>query len=606
MSPRARFIGRYAFFGLLLTILAATLLWPIALTVVGAFAAGGEAAPGSAPGSAQSVTSGGALSYFFGPVGVLRDPLYLQGFVNSLLIATVTTLVCLVLTLPMAILSARYEFPLKNILGSFVLVPLILPPFVGAIGMRAILGRYGSLNALLWETGLASPGSGFDLLGGARFWGVVITEALHFYPILYLNIVAALANLDPALDEAAQNLGSGPWRRLWRITFPLILPGVFAGGTIVFIGALTELGTPLMFNLYTTTPVQIYWGLQEVSASPRPYALVVVMLILSVALYAVGKLVIGGRAYAMQSRASIAAKPPRLTGAAGLGATALFFVLIGVAVLPHIGVVISSFAGDGSWYGSVLPKELTLDHYSQALSHKLSVGSIRNSLVYATLAMVLCVILGVSISYMTTRVRVRGAWLLDGLAMLPLAVPGLVMAFGYVAMTLRWPFPDLQAFFLSHKWTTAAELMAVTGTAPNPLLILVIAYAVRRLPYVVRSVSAGLEQTSVQMEEASLNLGASMATTLRRITLPLVAANLIAGGLLAFSFAMLEVSDSLILAQKEQHYPITKAIFTFYERLGDGPYIASAMGVWGMALLTVTLVGAGLIMGKKMGAIFKA
>ena len=141
---------------------------------------------------------------------------------------------------------------------------------------------------------------------------------------------------------------------------------------------------------------------------------------------------------------------------------------------------------------------------------------------------------------------------------------------------------------------------------PNPIVLLFIAYAVRRLPYVVRSAAAGLEQTSGQLEEAALNLGASQLTTIRRIVVPLIMANLIAGGILAFSFSMLEVSDSLVLAQKQEHYPITKAIFEFYNRLGDGPYIASAMGVWGMALLTVTLVGAAVMMGKRMGAIFRA
>jgi iron(III) transport system permease protein len=116
---------------------------------------------------------------------------------------------------------------------------------------------------------------------------------------------------------------------------------------------------------------------------------------------------------------------------------------------------------------------------------------------------------------------------------------------------------------------------------------------------------AGLEQTSGQMEEAALNLGASRFTAVRRIIVPLIAANLIAGALLAFSFAMLEVSDSLILAQQERHYPITKAIYTFVNRLADGPYIASAMGVWGMALLTVTLVGAIILLGRKLEAIFR-
>jgi iron(III) transport system permease protein len=147
--------------------------------------------------------------------------------------------------------------------------------------------------------------------------------------------------------------------------------------------------------------------------------------------------------------------------------------------------------------------------------------------------------------------------------------------------------------------------MQVTGQAPNPMLLLVVAYAVRRLPYIVRSASAGLEQTSGSLEEAAMNLGAGTLTAIRRIVVPLILANLIAGSILVFAFSMLEVSDSLILAEKTQHYPITKAIWEFFNRLGDGPYIASAMGVWGMALLTVTLVGASLLMGKRLGAIFR-
>src|SRR5690606_37318386 len=102
------------------------------------------------------------------------------------------------------------------------------------------------------------------------------------------------------------------------------------------------------------------------------------------------------------------------------------------------------------------------------------------------------------------------------------------------------------------------------------------------------------------------NLGATTLTTIRRIVVPLITANLIAGALLAFSFSMLEVSDSLILAQRERFYPITKAIYTFAERLGDGYAIASAMGVWGMALLATTLAGSSILLGKKLGAMFRA
>ena len=135
--------------------------------------------------------------------------------------------------------------------------------------------------------------------------------------------------------------------------------------------------------------------------------------------------------------------------------------------------------------------------------------------------------------------------------------------------------------------------------------MLIIAYSVRRLPYVVRSAVAGFQQTSVSLEEAAQNLGASPARTLRRITIPLIAANLIAGGLLAFAFAMLEVSDSLILAQQQPHYPITKAIYSLLSALGDGPFLASALGVWAMIFLAITLIGASLALGKKLGALFR-
>ena len=207
------------------------------------------------------------------------------------------------------------------------------------------------------------------------------------------------------------------------------------------------------------------------------------------------------------------------------------------------------------------------------------------------------------------------------LMMLPLAVPGLVMAFGYVAMSLRWPFQGSMPGWLDgllsliglgesgfYQWLNDGPLHAfadILGSDPNPIPLLIIAYAVRRMPYVVRSAVAGLEQTPVELEEAAANLGAGWWLRLRKIVLPLIAANLVAGGLLAFSFAMLEVSDSLILAQRAADFPITKAIYVLFERLGDGQYIASAMGVWAMLLLGTTLVGASLLLGKRMGAIFR-
>ena len=121
----------------------------------------------------------------------------------------------------------------------------------------------------------------------------------------------------------------------------------------------------------------------------------------------------------------------------------------------------------------------------------------------------------------------------------------------------------------------------------------------------LRSIYAGLQQTSVTYEEASQNLGATPVQTLIKITLPLVVANIMAGSILVFSFSMLEVSESLILAMRAEHYPITKAIFTVAQWLEGGDYVASALGVIGMLILSACLIVAGKALGGRMGEIFK-
>ncbi len=576
-----RLLSQYSLISVLLVILGITLIYPIFLTVRGAFIVHTD--------SGDRYT----LTNF---VLIFEDPALVRGFLNSLMVAGASTFLSVLLALPLAIIAAKYKYPFKSVFNSFILVPLILPPFVGAIGMAALLGREGAINSLL--------GTDFDFLGRAKFWGVALVNALHLYPVIYLNATAALANLDPALEEAADNLGAGPWRRFFKITLPLIRPGLFAGATIVFIFALTEIGTPLAFDYNQVTPVQIFVKLKAVEASAEPYALTVAMLLLALIIYTLGKFVFGRKGYAMYSKASRAGGEQTLGPIAGWIATAAFLVVTVLAMLPHIGVVLTALAAPGSWYQTVLPSTFTLSNFDQALTHPEAFNSIVTSLKLASASVVLNMSIGLLVAYVIVRTNVRGRGLLDALCMLPLAVPGLVIAFGYVAMTLSWPFKgDLNLLGLHipalFPWVT------IFGSDPNPFPLLIIVYAVRRLPYVVRSAVSGLEQTSGELEEAAMNLGASRVTAVRKVILPLIAANLIAGGLLAFSFAMLAVSEPLVMAQSPQDFPITSAIYAFLTRMGDGPHIASAMGVWGMALLTVTLVGASVLLGKKLGSIFR-
>ena len=340
-----------------------------------------------------------------------------------------------------------------------------------------------------------------------------------------------------------------------------------------------------MFNYERVTAVQIYLGLSEMGNNPMPYALVTVMMLCAGLAYLLAKFWFGRDAYAMSGKAGRAVEPTRLTGWRNVLAILPFAVVGLIGVLPHLGVL--GMAVGKGWYRSVLPNALTTSHFDAALGHNLTVPSIVNSLRYAGFALVIALILGVFIAWVIVRGKGPARWLLDTAAMLPLAVPGLVMAFGYLAMTQRGHF----FHFLN--------------PIENPTILLVISYAIRRLPYVVRSAVAGLEQTSVSFEEAAASLGAKPMRTFQRITMPLIAANLLAGAILTFSFSMLEVSDSLVLAQKAAYFPITKAIYELSSLLGQGPSLAAALGLWTMIFLGASFLLAAALLGKKLGAVFR-
>ncbi len=517
---------------------------------------------------------------------VFRNPLYREGLLNAAVIAVLTTLGCLLVAMPLALLSVRYRFPGQTLLSALLLMPLILPPFVGALGMQAMLGQAGALNSGLIAAGLMSAQQPVDWLGEGRLAGVVLMNVLHLYPIVYLNLSASLSQVDPTLEEAAASLGCPPWRRFWRVTLPLTWPGVLAGCSIAFIWAFTELGVPLMFDYDRVTAVQIFNALKDLSNNPFPSALVVVLLGFSTVFYAASRRLMRHDVSAGGGRATLARVPVALTGMAGLACAGLFGSVIALALWPHVGVVLMALSGD--WYQTVLPAQMTLAHFQVALGHELTLTSIANSLQYSSWATLLDLVLGLAVAWIVVRGTERGRAWLDALAMLPLAVPGIVMAFGYLA--------------LSREGQPLHGLIR----GDDPWLLLVAAYALRRLPYVVRSVSAGLQQISPSLEEAARTLGAPPLRTLWRITVPLLAPSLLAGGLLAFAFAMLEVSDSMILAQRTIHFPITKALYTLSATLGDGPAQAAALGVWSMVFLSVTLIGAGVILGRRLGALFRA
>ncbi len=552
--------------GLLLLFFAVFLFYPTTLLLKGAFVVDGQF----------------SFSYFR---LLFSSPLQREALTNSTLIALLTTCFTTLIALPLGWVMTRFDFRGRAWLSSLLLVPMIMPPFVGAIGLHQLLARYGSLNLLLMKLGLVSPSNPIEWLGQGGFWGIVMLQTLNLYPILFLNVSAAMANVDPALREAAQNLGAGGWRLFRSITLPLILPGYFAGAIIVFIWAFTDLGTPLIFGFSRVVPVQIFDAVTEINTNPMGYTLVVFVLLLTLVLFLVSKQLLARKRYEMLGRGHTAGAEIRATRRQTLAIYSSVSLLIIIALLPHLMVILQSFSE--RWFFSIAPAAWSTESYGDVFRHGLTVSSISNSLFYSSLSAFLDLLLGVAIAWLLTRRRVPFAGLLDALAMLPLALPGVVLAFGYVA-----------GFDFKISWLNPRD---------NPTLLLIISYSVRRLPYIVRSAYAGFQQTSVTLEEASANLGASPFRTLRKITLPLVMANLVAGTILTFSFAMLEVSDGLILAMKEKYFPITKTIYQLMLRIDpNSSALACALGVIGMVILTLSLVLAGKLLGKKMGQLFRA
>ncbi len=515
---------------------------------------------------------------------MFTDPVLSESLRNSFLIGVYATLLTSAIAVPVAFLMVRYDFPGKRLFQGFILLPLVMPPFVGAIGMKQLFARYGSINLFLMSIGLMKEP--FDWLGQG-IPAIVVLEALHLYPYLYLNIAAALANIDPTLEEQAQSLGARGLHLFRTITFPLMRPGFLAGALVTFVWAFTDLGTPLILDYPAVLSRQIFSKVRDIYINPIGYAMTVLTLIVAVAAVVVSRRYGSKRSYEMLGRGHITPRIRRI-GLRTENRRLLIPIYVGIflvgtlALVPQISVILTSVAK--SWFFSILPQEYTLDYYYQAITHPLTASSVANSFVYSLGSTAVDIVLGTVIAWLLARKRFPGKDLLDSTAMLPLALPGIIIAFGYISVFSG----------------------TILNPLNNPVPLLVLSYSIRRLPYTVRAAYAGFQQTSVSLEEASQSVGASTFRTMISITTPLIMANVIAGGIISFSSNMMEVSDSMVLAMTQPYYPITKAIYNLDLRLGDGPFIASALGILAMLITSSCLLIANRLLGKNLGELFRA
>ena len=506
-----------------------------------------------------------------------RNLFYRDCLLNSLLIGIFVTLITTLVALPLALAAVKRDFPGKIWVHALILLPMVMPPFVGALGFRQIFALNGSVNVFLAHVFAFQP---VDWLRAAPFWSVVFLEVLHLYPIMYLNVVASLANVDRSLEEAAANLGGGPLQVFRRVTFPLMLPGFFAGASIVFIWAFTDLGAPIILDYRAVVPSVIYHMHESPTGDPQGAVVVVTTLLLTAVLFLLARRMMTGRTFAMLSKGSIQSKPPRASFRLTLVIYLFLAFLTLFALMPHFAVLMAAFAA--RWQSTIFPSSFTLANFSDLFSRSYAMNAILNSLFYSLACTALVFLLGVLIAWILVRTSFRGAAILDAATMLPLALPGIVLAFGYLVCYYDVP---------------------LVGVRFNPFLLIIVAYSMRRLPYMVRAAVAGLQQVSTGLEEASTNLGASRLRTLLRITLPLIAANLLAGALLTFVFSMFEVSCSLMLLQTPDVFSFSPALAKILN--DQAPFTASALGLMGMVVLALGLFIASRFLGKRMGELFR-
>jgi iron(III) transport system permease protein len=532
--------GSVALFGALLALLGVFIAWPLVRVLA----------------VAVSSPEGLTLAHL---AGFFRRALFLEAAANTFVAGVAAVVFGSLIALPLAVLLARADFPGRGLVQTLAVLPLVIPPFVGAVAFQQILGRSGVVNLVLLDlVGVAIP-----FMDGLA--GVVLVQTLHYFPFILVNTAAALQGIDPAAEEAAQTLGCHGWRLFRRVTLPLALPGFVAGALLTFIRVVDDLGTPLMLNYTKLLAPQAYLRVTTVGMNDVDgYVICVILVVISLAALGGAKAFLGRTEWASLARGPERA-PTRLAGRRVVGAWALAGALLGLALLPHVAIVVLSFSK--VWSFSYLPTRWTLDHYGEILFR--TPHFVWNTLRYAVLAAGIDVVLGAAIAWLLLRTRLPGRAVLDAVATVPLAVPGVVLAIGYLRVFHGWDVPGL-----------GAPLPALWG-------ILVIVYAVRRLPYTVRAAYATLQQLHVTLEESAQSLGARPGRTFRRITLPLMARGLVAGGLIAFVTSAVELSSTILLTPRIELGPLSYGIYIYMQSaVGRGP--GAALGV-----VAIVLVAAG-------------
>jgi iron(III) transport system permease protein len=469
-----------------------------------------------------------------------------EALTTSIVISLASVVAALAIGVPLAFLLGRFEFPGRRVLRAVAALPAALPPLVGVIAFLFLYGESGVVTRAVQHT-FAMTEAPWRLSGVPA---IIFVHAYTMYVYVFLFVSAGLERFDSTLDEAASGLGASGWRRLRRVTLPLLMPAIAGSALLVFMNALGSFSAPYVFGggirvLSTQILVSKLNG-----AMGLAYVETTVLAISAIAGLLLFRWLDRKRKYTLSAKSSrqrrkISSRPLQIATAFG----ALIVVIL--LVLPHLMVILVSFARDGAWTTQVLPPEYTLDNYRRLFSEAALWKPIVNSVSMALIATAANVVICFLAAYLIVLRRFSGRKLLELLVALPWAIPATAIALGLAATFNRNDLLSLRVLLVGTFW------------------ILPLAYFIRDIPLVASAVESSLKQMDPSLEDAARGLGASWLLTMRRVILPAAKPGLVAGALLAAVTAVGEFVASVVL-YTHANRPISMEILAQLRALAFG------------------------------------
>ncbi|MBA3405285.1 MAG: iron ABC transporter permease [Gemmatimonadaceae bacterium] len=499
----------------------------------------------------------------------LASPTDREALTTSIVISLASVAASLMIGVPLAFLLSRFEFPGRRILRAVATLPAALPPLVGVIAFLFLYGESGIVTRTV-QTIFGMEEAPWRLTG---VWAIIFVHAYTMYVYVFLFVSAGLERFDTTLDEAASGLGASSWQRLRRVTLPLLTPAIAGSMLLVFMTSLGSFSAPYVFGGgIRVLSTQIVASKLNGSLG-LAYVETTVLALSAVAGLALFRWLERKRKYASSGKGSATRKTVGSRRAATVAAVLSALVVI-VLILPHLMVVLVSFAVDGAWTTQVLPPEYTLDNYRQLVTDSQLWRPIVNSVSMAAVATAANVVVCFVAAYLIVLRKFSGRRLLEILVALPWAIPATAIALGLAATFNRNDPLSGRVLLVGTFW------------------ILPLAYFIRGLPLVSTAVEGSLRQLDPSLEDAARGLGASWWLTMKRVVLPAARPGLVAGALLAAVTAVGEFVAGVVL-YTHANRPISIEILAQLRALAFGT--AAAYSVLLIALvLIMTFAARGL------------